>query len=153
MKRTAACLSALLVLSSCGNPAANVSRNAAAATGLVAMRPGKYEIDFVREETVPGQPSEPMHDTEQQCLTADDLRYPEAIFVPPSDSCTKREAKASKGEFSAEMVCNSPEFGASDFVLQVHGTYDADGAELTGDANLDGATLHETRTFRRQGDC
>lgn len=153
MNRKAACVAALLILSACGNQPGTGADNAAADAGEVSMRPGKYEIDFVREAMVPGQPSEPTHENDTQCFSADDLRHPEGLFVPASEGCTQEEAKASKGQFSARLTCRLPEYSPSDFVFEVNGSYDRESADLTGEANVAGATLRETRTFRRQGDC
>ena len=152
MNGKAMCAAALLMLSACGSPSRDAG-NGGADSSEVTMRPGKYEIEFIREAMVPGQPSEPAHEVNTQCFSADDLRHPESIFVPASESCRQEEAKASKGEFSARMMCNLPEYSRSDVVFEVHGSYDSESADLTGEANVDGATLHETRSFRRQGDC
>jgi hypothetical protein len=153
MKRTHVYLATLLAVSGCGNPTSDATNNSEAKAGEVTMRPGEYEIDFVREVMVPGQSGEPTHEVQSQCFSAEDLKQPESIFVPATDSCRQEDAKASKGDFSAHMVCNLPEYSPSDFVFEVHGTYDSQSADLTGEANLEGATLRETRTFRRQGDC
>ena len=152
MNGKAMCAAALLTLSACGSPSTDAG-NGGADSGEVTMRPGKYEIDFVREAMVPGQPSDPTHEVDSQCFTADDLRHPEGLFVPPNDGCTQHEAKASKGQFSATLMCRLPEYSPSDFVFEVNGTYDRESADLAGEANVAGATLRETRTFRRQGDC
>ena len=118
------------------------------------LKPGQYDVEFVREVMVPGQPSEPSKEVElPQCFSAGDLAQPETIFVPHSDGCTQHEAKASGRVFSATMTCRMPEYSASDVVFEVHGSYDPEGADLAGEASIDGVTLRETRTFRRRSDC
>jgi len=153
MNRKALCLAVAFLLSACANSTGNEAGNEGTDSSEVAMRPGKYEAELVREAMVPGQPSAPTHDVEYQCFSAEDLRHPEGIFVPTADGCRQQEAKASKGEFSASLVCNLPEYSPSDFVFDVHGTYDRESANLAGEANVASVTLRETRTFRRIGDC
>ena len=153
MNRNLVCAAALILLGACGKASSDAAANGAADAGEVTLRPGQYAIEFVREATVPGQPSDPTHETESQCLSDEEVKHPETLFVPPTDSCRPQDAKASKGDFEAHLVCNLPEYSPSDFVFEVHGTYGRDGADLTGEANVEGTTLRETRTFRRQGDC
>jgi hypothetical protein len=102
---------------------------------------------------LPGQPPEPSDEVESQCFSATDLAEPQKVLVPNSGSCTMQEAKAEGGYVSASMTCHVPEISESELIFGVHGNYNPDGAELTGESNVDGATLHETRTFRRTGDC
>ena len=153
MKRTHLYAAALLGLSGCGNPTGNAAGNSVADTGEGMMRPGKYEIDFVREVMEPGQASEPTHDLQIQCFSAEDFRHPELIFVPQDDACTQRDVQDSKGTITARMICTLPNYGPSEFVFDANGTYDSEGAQMIGQSNLGDVTLHETRTFKRQGDC
>jgi len=155
MKRTSVIVALLMALGACGDPKADADGNgtAAAAAAEIAMKPGRYQIEYIREVMVPGQPAEPIRQSESQCFSASDLAHPEDIFIPTTERCTKSEVKVAKGDVTATMVCRDPELSPSDLVFQVHGTYDSEGAELAGETTVPEATLRETRSFKRQGDC
>ena len=142
-----------LLLAACGQPPAKGDNEKGAAADQHMLLPGQYDVEFVRELMVPGRPTEPAEEIDSQCFSAETLQQPEKIFVPDSDRCTQQEAKAANGNFSATMTCKMPEYSDSDVVFEVHGSYDPDGADLSGETSVDGVTLRETRTFRRRGDC
>lgn len=142
-----------ILLAACGQPAASGGNDAAATVDQHMLRPGQYDIEFVRELMIPGQPPEPSKEIDSQCFSAEMLKQPQTIFVPPNDRCTPQDAKASNGTFSATMTCKLPEYSDSDVLFEVHGSYDPEGANLAGETSVDGVTLRETRTLRRRGDC
>jgi len=153
MKLNAVCVVAALVLPACGNQPGETANNSSASADEITLKPGKYQVEFVREVMVPAEPSEPMRQTDQVCLSADDVKHPEVTLLPGLEDCTQKDIKIGKGEVSAKMICNIPAVDASGVGFEVRGTYDSEGADLTGDATLPEGTLRETRTFRRQGDC
>jgi len=153
MKRTSITVALLMALVACDDPKADADANGVAGAAQIAMKPGLYEIEYVREVMVPGQPGEPIRQSESQCFSASDLAHPGDIFIPTTERCTKSEVKVAKGDVTATMVCRDPELSPSDLVFQVHGTYGSEGAELAGETTVPEATLRETRSFKRQGDC
>lgn len=153
MKPKVASVLTMLLLAGCNNQVTGSNNIAAEAPDEVQMKPGQYQVDFVREVMVPSQPSEPMHQTDSVCLSADDVKHLEVALLPGLEDCTQKGIKIGKGEVSAKMICDIPSADASGVGFEVRGTYDQDGADLTGDATLPEGTMRETRTFRRQGDC
>ncbi len=146
-------IASTLLVAACGESPQKQQNQADPSVDKHMLRPGVYEIKFHRELMLPGQPPEPSDEVDSQCFSATDLAEPQKVLVPNSGNCTMQEAKAEGGYVSASMTCHVPEISESELIFGVHGNYNPEGAELTGESNVDGATLHETRTFRRTGDC
>lgn len=151
--RSVRIIGVLLLVSGCDGISLNQTANETASGGEGLLKPGKYQIDYVREVMVPSVPSEPAREVTQQCFTAEDVKHAEVILMPGTEQCRDREAHVGNGEVSARMRCPFPEAGESDVGFEIRGSYDEDSAELTGDATLPEGTARETRTFKRLGDC
>jgi len=149
-------LALTVLLAGCGSRSGPAEPdNKAEATGQSSNlpRPGLYEATMIPEVIGNAPPVTIPQETKRACFTASAMTQPDIFFLADTFSCNRDEVRIADGEVTARLRCNAPDWEVQDVPFELHGTYNRDGAELTGDLSFPDGTLRTTRILKRIGDC
>jgi hypothetical protein len=77
----------------------------------------------------------------------------EDLLVAIGMNCTNEQVRIEDGEISAKLICTAPGTDIRDATLDIRGSYDANGADTTGDLIFPQGMIRLTRKMERVGDC
>ena len=150
--RRAAGLAVLLMASACqpAGPSEPIENGAQGDTAAELPRAGKYRVTKVSEifgvsAGVPGKT-----ESFEACLPQ---QSEDSLLETTGMNCTPEQVEVADGKISAALMCTAPGTDVQDARLDYRGSYDADGAELTGDVVLPHEMIRLTKKLERIGDC